>query len=323
MIPTELSKPKTAFQDFSTLLYGAPKVGKSTLASQFDHPLFIDTEGGLLSLEVYKTPVGSWEEFKALGAEIREAQQLGKFPFKTLVFDTVDNLKMMCSKYMCEKVLKIAHESDLDYGKGWQTVKKEFAAVLAAYKSLGLGRIYISHADSKEIKTRTGSYTRWSHTMDNQAKDIIEPEVDFIFFCEVITDENGERRVLHTKPCDNWVAGDRTGRLPEEIPMSYEALRAAFDAIMGDKEPEPKASAPAPEPTEKPALPQFTDSASAAAFPGVADAPRTPPRAVPATQRPNTPPMNRNGALPPTRAATQPRNAMPPRNTTTNKEGNQ
>lgn len=231
MIADKPTTPKTSFQDFSTLLYGAPKVGKSTFASQFEKPYFIDTEGGLNSLSVYSSRIGCWEDFKALSEEIRQAIRQGKFPYRTLIFDTADNLKLMCSDYMC-RTLKIIHESDLEYGKGWSMVKKEFAMVLAGYKSLGLGRVYVSHANDKEIKTRTGSYTRWTHSLDNQAKDIIEPEVDFILFAEIIADDKGERRILHTKPCDQWVAGDRTGKLPSEIPLDYKAFMSEFAKAM-------------------------------------------------------------------------------------------
>ena len=47
LLPTVKSKPKTEWENFTTLIYGAPKTGKSTLASQFDHPIFLATEAGL------------------------------------------------------------------------------------------------------------------------------------------------------------------------------------------------------------------------------------------------------------------------------------
>ena len=46
------------------VIYGAEGLGKSTFASQFPEPLFLDTEGGTSSLNIRRVKCGSsWEYF--------------------------------------------------------------------------------------------------------------------------------------------------------------------------------------------------------------------------------------------------------------------
>src|SRR5690606_38728108 len=92
LLPTEKRKPKQRLEDFSILLYGSPKIGKSTFCSQMDHPLFLATEPGLEALEVYEVKVPDWKTFLQACAEISQ----GNHPFKTIVIDTVDNLWKAC-----------------------------------------------------------------------------------------------------------------------------------------------------------------------------------------------------------------------------------
>ena len=229
LIPTVKSKPKERFEENLTLIYGAPKVGKSTFCSGLDNPLFLDTESGLNNLEVYKIGIDSWETFKEAYKELK-AQQ-GKLPFNTLVIDTIDNLWQMCSDYIC-KANKVVHESELEWGKGYAMIKREFNMALAAYRQLGMGVIYTSHAEAREITTRVGKYNRYEPTMAKKCAEAILPSVDFILYAESQESKDGtENRVIHTKPSKYWNAGDRTGKLPEEIPLDAKAFMEAFTKV--------------------------------------------------------------------------------------------
>lgn len=226
LIPTTKSKPKETFEENLTLIYGAPKVGKSTFCAGLEAPLFLDTEAGLNNLEVFKVNIDSWETFKEVYKELKA--QKGKTPFKTLVIDTIDNLWQMCSDYIC-KLNKVTHESEMEWGKGYAMIKREFNVALAAYRQLGLGMIYTSHAEAREIATRVGKYTRYEPTMAKKCADAILPSVDFILFAENQDQGDGtEKRVIHTKPSRYWNAGDRLGALPEEIDLDAKAFMKAF-----------------------------------------------------------------------------------------------
>lgn len=235
ILPTEKSKPVNHFEDEIVLIYGAPKVGKSTFCSQFDAPLFLDSESGLRKLSTYNISIGCWEDVLDVYKALLDAKKNGKLIYKTLVFDTINNFYLYCMDYVCKKN-GIKHPSDLDYGKGWSMVRIQFTNAMNAFKSLGLGVVYVSHASEKTIKTRAGEYTRYDCAISGQAYELIVGSCDFVLFVTIENTETGEKRVLKTKPCEYWNAGDRTGKLPAEIPLNAKEFVKAYNiAIKEDK----------------------------------------------------------------------------------------
>ena len=229
-LPNTKSKPVTRFEDEITLIYGAPKVGKSTFCSQFEAPLFLDSESGLRNLETYNIPIGNWQDAMDAYAALLEAKKAGELPYKTLVFDTINNFYLYCMEHVCRKN-GISHPSDLEYGKGWSMVKIPFTNLMNAFKSLGLGIVYVAHANEKTIKTRRGEYTRYDAAIAGQAYELIVGSCDFVLYATIESDENGERRILRTKPCEFWNAGDKTGKLPAEIPLNAQEFIKAYEAV--------------------------------------------------------------------------------------------
>lgn len=229
ILPTEKTKPIKTFADELTMIYGDPKVGKSTFCSGFDSPLFLDSEGGLRHLSTYNISISCWDDvieaYKALAA----AKKAGELPYKTLVFDTINNFYTYCMEAVCKEA-KINHPSDLDYGKGWNMVRVPFTNAMNAFRNLGLGVIYVAHATGKTIKSRTkGEYTRFDADLAGQPYGILMGKCDFILYACIESEGKEERRILRTKPCEYWNAGDRTGKLPPEIPLNTKGFLEAYD----------------------------------------------------------------------------------------------
>ena len=233
MLPTTPTAPVFDLEQALILLYGPSKIGKSTVASQANGALFLATEPGLNALNVFQVPIGNWEDFIKACGDIAK----GDHEFKTVVLDTVDNAKSMCSSYVCSRE-GITHESELDYGKGWSLVSSEFRRVINKLALLPYGLILISHSRVIEVKTRTGSLTRIVPTLPDKDREFVTGLVDMILFCDIdtSTDDDGEQvetRVIRTKPSVHFDAGDRYNRLPDTIPMNYEAIRQAFTPVEG------------------------------------------------------------------------------------------
>ncbi|MCK9328049.1 MAG: ATP-binding protein, partial [Bacteroidales bacterium] len=214
----------------TVLVYGPTKIGKSTWCSNADGALFLSTEPGLNSLEVFQTPITSWDELLAACGEIAA----GDHPFKTVIIDTVDNAYRMCADYICRK-FKIEHESDLGYGKGYTLITNEFQRVLNKLAFMPYGLYLISHSQSIEIETRTGKYTKTVPTLPEKARKIVLGLVDMVLYCDIETGTCPDgravaRRVMRTKPSIYYEAGDRTGRLPEVIDLDYSRFIEAFNA---------------------------------------------------------------------------------------------
>jgi hypothetical protein len=228
MLPTHKTPPKQLLNDLSVLLHGPYKFGKSSLCAGAEDALFLATEPGLKSLEVYQQPITRWEEFLQAAKELAD----GQHHYRTIVVDTIDNAYRMCAEYICLRK-GVEHESDLEFGKGYSLVNGEFYRVLNKLAHLPYGLFLISHSQAKEVETRTGKLTKVVPTLPEKASKLILGFVDVILFgdFEVTIGPTGKqvhRRVLRTKPSTAYEAGDRTGKLPEVIDCSYAAFAAAF-----------------------------------------------------------------------------------------------
>lgn len=229
MLPTSKTKPKQSLSDLTALIYGSSKIGKTTWCSHAPDALFLATEPGLNSLDVFQVPISTWDELLKACAEIAE----GKHGFKTIIIDTADNAYKLCAEYVCTKH-KIDHESDLGYGKGWALINNEFQRVLNKLAFLPYGLFIVSHSQEKEIETRTGKFVKTVPSLPEKARKIVIGLVDIIAYCDLdaVTDESGKttyHRVMRTKPSPCYEAGDRTGRLPEVIDLDFPTFQKVFD----------------------------------------------------------------------------------------------
>ena len=252
VLPTEASKPVTELGKQSILLYANPKLGKSTFASKAPGALFFECEPGLNHLEVFKVPTYSWEAF----LEACKLVAKGDHNFKTIVIDTVDNAFKMCSDYVCAKH-GIEYEGDMGHGKGWALVKNEWHRVLTRLASLPYGLILISHAIDKTIETRTGEYTKTTPSLPDRARNVVLGLVDIILFGDSVAKKDAAgnvtvERVLRTKPHPTYEAGDRTGRLPELLPLDYEQFVKAFNSPARSSETGTGSAAKSPAPASTP-----------------------------------------------------------------------
>lgn len=222
-LPKQKSKPVSEFSKMSTLLYGPTKIGKSTWCSQIPGVLFIATEPGLNHLAVHKVDVEKWEDFREACADLKNEDH----PFKTVVIDTVDILYKLCTEDFCKKYgVEYENDGSLGYGKGRQMIVNEFHRMLLWLGRQDFGLVLISHSQEREVETRTGKVTKITPTLPDKVKELVLGLVDLVLYCdqETTIDDEGVRtytRVLRTKHTPTYEAGDRTGKLPETVPMQY------------------------------------------------------------------------------------------------------
>jgi hypothetical protein len=226
-LPTERTPPKTSIADLSVLLYGRPKIGKSTFCAGAEGALFLATEPGLNHLEVFQIPIRAWDELLEAGKALAS-----KSGFRTVIIDTVDRAYRLCAEHVCRR-LNIQHESDAEFGKGFSMVNAEFHRALNRFAQLESGLFLLSHCQDIELERDGKKTDRTVPTLPGKAREIVLGLVDVIAFADIETrrDGNGKathKRVLRTKPNARYEAGDRTGRLPEMIDLEYAAFASAF-----------------------------------------------------------------------------------------------
>lgn len=232
MLPTVKSTPITDISGITMLLYGPPKVGKSTFCSRFPNGFFVATEPGLNHLETYNLRADTWEQALDILSDIESDPKR----FSPIIVDTIDKLWDFCLEYTvkknnCETIL------DMAYGRGYALASGEFRAYIQRLVALRTGLIFISHHDyDKFMQTDGIELKKFMPSIPARARDIIMPLVDIIAFAGIeyqMNPKDGtriERRVMHTQPGILYEAGDRTGRLPASFPFSYHVFTQLLTA---------------------------------------------------------------------------------------------
>lgn len=227
-LSTDITEPSDRLEDYIILLTGEKKIGKTTLASEFDseRSYFLATEVGYRGLRIRKSDITDWRTAKAA---CRALEKAGK-KYGPIIVDTVDKLYTLAETYTCEK-LAIDNLSDEEWGKGYAMCRKEFDGLITRLSHIGVGLILISHTETREVKQRGGgTYDRIVPTMSNQARRVVEPLVDIWTYYMY----DGERRMLVIQGDDHIAAGHRlverfrtpAGKAIRAIDMGRSAKRA-------------------------------------------------------------------------------------------------
>ena len=108
------------------VIYGPEGIGKSTFASRFPDPLFIDTEGSKKHMNVDRLDApSSWTLL------MQEVQYVKSTPglCRTLVIDTADWAERLCIQQICAQKNWGGIE-DAGWGKGYTYLAEEFGKLL-------------------------------------------------------------------------------------------------------------------------------------------------------------------------------------------------
>ena len=226
-------KPHVVSTDLSgyiTLIYGPPKIGKSTFGARMPKPLLLAFERGYNAIPgVIAQDITSWGEMKQVMRELKKPEVQENF--KSIVVDTIDIAAEFAQKYVCNQ-LGIENIGDGGWTtNGWAKYKKEFEDVFRTLAQLGFAIVFISHDKEKTIKPQNGTeYQQIGSSMQSSALSIIENMADIIGYAHPKVNPDGTtQRVLTLRSLDNSIrCGCRFRYIEPEIPFSYEALTKAL-----------------------------------------------------------------------------------------------
>ena len=231
-----------------TVIYGTEGVGKSTLASQFPSPLFIDVEGGTAHMDVRRieTPK-TWSDLLDVVNEVAKTPGI----CETLILDTADWSEQMLIQHICKKYNKKSIE-EFGYGKGYTFIGEEWMQLMKAFdavKDAGMHVTVIAHARQRKIELpdQAGSFDHWEMKLSKQVAPILKEWADLLLFLNyktfvVTTDNNthkaqGGKRVMYTTHNPVWDAKNRHG-LPDEMEINFKDLAFIFNGSEQVHEPE-------------------------------------------------------------------------------------
>lgn len=225
------------------VIYGPEGIGKSTLASKFPDPVFIDTEGSTKHMDVKRLPKpSSWtmllEQVKYIKANPSSCQ--------TLIIDTTDWAEQLCIAEICAKNQMDSIEK-FGFGKGYTYLMEEFGRLLNLLTDLtdvGIHVVLTAHAAMRKLEQpdELGAYDRWELKLQKKTAPLVKEWADMVLFANYKTyvvnvdgqgaskgknKAKGGKRVMYTTHHSCWDAKNRQG-LQEELDFDYALIAHCF-----------------------------------------------------------------------------------------------
>ena len=221
--------------------FGPEGIGKSTFASKFPDPLFIDTEGGTKQLDVARFPTPeTWNDLlEEIDAVIEEPDVC-----RTLVIDTIDRAEVLLTNSLLQ-------EGGVDgiekygggYGKGWTALQerfqKDFLNRLDKVIAKGVNVNLVAHAQMRKLESPDEPpYDRWELKVSKKVAPIVKEWADILLFMNydvMVVEENGKakakgraKRKMHANHRPTYDAKNRYG-LPDDMDLDFEPLRKIYE----------------------------------------------------------------------------------------------
>lgn len=230
------------------VLYGEPKVGKTTWASAIPGALFLDIEGGTGALNVAritKEQLGTYAQFM----DVIQSLATQEHQFKVLVIDTLDWLEaLIFDAAAAEHGKKVVNDRGL-FGAGIKTAINIWRSTFEALDYLRINKnmpiIMLAHSSVVRFEDpMSDSYDTYTMKLHDKSSSVIEEWCDCILFAKVVVRTSkedggfgkkiykagGEERVLYTVGSPAYLAGNRYG-LPPALPFTWEAFINALYGV--------------------------------------------------------------------------------------------
>ena len=220
--------------------YGSEGIGKSTFASKFPEPLFIDTEGGTKQLDVSRFPTPeTWQELlDEIDAVIEEPEIC-----RTLVIDTIDRAEvLLVNALLKENGVDSVEKIGGGYGRGWTALQerflKDFLNRLDRVIAKGVNVTLVAHAQMRKFESPDDQpYDRWELKVSKKVAPIVKEWSDILLFMNydiTVIEENGKakakgraKRMMHANHHPTYDAKNRYN-LPDDMPLDFKPLEAIY-----------------------------------------------------------------------------------------------
>ena len=232
-------KPVSGIERFlrsTTLVYGAPKIGKTTFVSTFPDVLIIEAEpGGADYIEGWVAEVSSLDELRTLWKELRRRVDENNFPWKTIALDTIDAI----ADWLAEEIALEFGRKDLigpsqAFGAEWAKLRAAVLDLVKQFTVFPAGLVVIAHSKGEGEKATVNLPGKLARALMAAMNNIIYLSIN----------ENGERMCI-AAPSLLIEAGSRDPYLLRisPFPPNFQELKRRYEAELA-REMEKKDSAP-------------------------------------------------------------------------------
>lgn len=221
-----------------TILYGVPKIGKSSFAAQYPEPFFINIEGGLdyLPTKVRSTPV--LKKFEDVIGWLKHIYNDEKFTCGTLVFDSLDWIESLAQQKISadhnNEPLSNQSYKAFAYNKGYEMAAQEAIKIFtwsdAIFKKKGIKSLFIAHSVVKNVDLpNKDPYQRHELKMQKALAAKAFEWADLVLFADYSFQISKDGKTSEPKPAlfagksAAFLGGGRM-RIDNELPLDYKQL---------------------------------------------------------------------------------------------------
>lgn len=202
------------------LIYGAPGIGKTSIACTAEDPLILDCDRGAYRSGFRKdsVQVERWADIVSLSAA-------DVAPYKTIVCDTVGRLLDIMSADIIQRNPKMQGFGGALSLQGYGALKAAYATWLGSLTSMGKDVVLVAHERE-----------------DKKGDDlIVRPDIQGGSYGEVFKRadgiaymyRSGRQTILDFSPTDRWIGKNAAGFNPLVVP-DFNAERGYFASVIAD-----------------------------------------------------------------------------------------
>jgi hypothetical protein len=238
-LPTE--KKKAVQEDPALLLlYGKPKIGKTTILSALDNCLILDLEDGTKYVDSLSVRVNNFKELQEFTAAMKEE---GAPKYKYLAVDTVSSLEDMILPYAAQLYRKTPMSKNwqgtdvrtLPQGSGYLYLRQAFFNTINQLCKLTPYTILIGHLKDTLINKNGEEMSAFEVDLTGKIKSILSSNVDAMGY--VYRKDN--KNIINFKPSEEVICGNRIEYLEgKEVVISEktdQGVKVNWDIIYRNK----------------------------------------------------------------------------------------
>lgn len=236
MLPKNEKVHRDGTKSIKIWVYGEPNIGKTTFANQFPNALMINTDGNIKYVDSPAVDLigdgksDPWENFVNYCDEFLK----GGHGFDTIVIDLVEDVYQYARAYYCKK-LKVEHEGDLGFAKGYDIVRNGFLYPLRKLANSEYNVVFISHEMANVVKDRVGrETTTFAPNITEKVAKKISGMVEITGRISVKSKENEDgtvedKRIIYLNSTKDQFCGNKIPTIKDDfIELGYENLVKAI-----------------------------------------------------------------------------------------------
>jgi hypothetical protein len=211
--PAETDEPRTI------VLFGPPKVGKTSSAAALDNCLLLDLEKGARFVESMKIEVDTIKHLYDIITEL--AKVPGKYDF--IALDSLDYLEDWLSDLTC-RVAKVKHISDIPFGAGYAEVKQRMLSIMTALSTYASRcGIFIGHRKQSIIGSDKLEFTSETLDLTGKLKNAITAKADLTGY--LFRNKDDENKLYVSFNAGDVESGSRIEKVAGKVePFSWNLI---------------------------------------------------------------------------------------------------